>query len=33
MFVNYDTIKIEPVTIGQESKIKRFYFVKEQSKI
>jgi FkbM family methyltransferase len=28
---NYDTIKIEPVTIGQESEIKKFYFVKEQS--
>ena len=28
---NYDSIKIEPVTIGQESKIKKFYFVKERS--
>ena len=28
---NYDTITIEPITIGQENKITKFYFVKEQS--
>ena len=28
---NYQTIKIEPVTIGQENKIRKFYFIKEES--
>ena len=28
---NYDTITIEPISIGQENKITKFYFVKEQS--
>ena len=28
---NYQTIKIEPVAIGQENKIRKFYFIKEES--
>ena len=29
--LNYQTIKIEPVTVGQENKIRKFYFIKEES--
>jgi FkbM family methyltransferase len=28
---NYPSIKLEPVTIGQENKIRKFYFIKEES--
>ena len=28
---NYDSIKIEPITIGRENKLRKFYFIKEES--
>jgi len=28
---NYKSIKVEPITIGQENEIRKFYFIKEES--